>query len=316
MEDKNYLEGINWSEFDRGPKLPHQMTPAEFRAHPFTVHHGTINDYPAREISANYSGRSSEVNNLVFSGDRAQAADRAGITHLHGGYSGGNIHHYWAVPSQDEAKKVFYDDDVPEYHFQKIKDSTDEDAERVTTSSVTRHGSQFGYYRNAYEGAGVNESIDSPREQDRNYRGGALSIASYPQALKTHSQFVEHAIRSGKHNEVPAETMGHYVAGTLDTTPVSDPAFRRHRLGYTDVTSPHIDYKDPVWDSELANRISRSPKTNKELREDSEKFPQRYTPEDSEFYTDRRPIDIKRVRGLVNNGYAKHVAYSYRGLHL
>lgn len=317
MADNDYLEGIDWSQHDQGPKLPHQMTPAEFRAHPFTVHHGTAMTYPANEISANYSTRSSQVNNLVFAGDRAQAADRAGLLNdFHHRYSGGNIHHYWAVPSQAEAKKVFYDDDVPEYHFQRILDSTDDDAEKVTTSSVTRHGSQFGYYRNAYEGSGVNDTIDDISPSKRNYLGGALSVASYPQALKTHSQFVEHAIREGKHNEIPAETMGHYVAGTLDTAKVSAQEYRRHRLGYTDVKSPHIDYNDPEWDAQQANVFGSDKRTNKEMREASEKLPERYTKEDSEFYRDRQPIDIEKVRGLVDSGYAKHVAYNYRGLQL
>lgn len=315
MEDKNYLQGIDWSQYNQGPKLPHQMTPTEFRSHPFIVHHGTTMDYPANEITANYSTRSSEVNNLVFAGDRAQAADRAGMgSEFIRRFSGGNIHHYWAVPSQVETEKVFYDDDVPDYHFQQINEENDGFAEKVTSSSVSRRGAQFGYYRNAFEGSGKNDSIDPPGRAAL-YRLGHLSVAGYPQALKTHSQFVEHAIREGKHDEVPAETMGHYIAGTLDTTKVSKQEWRRHRLGYSDVISPHIDYKDPVFDVTLANRF-RGRETNKDLRMASEQAPERYTTEDSEFYRNRQPIDIANIRDLVNNGYARRVADNYRKLNL
>lgn len=313
MEDRNYLEGINWSELDRGPKLPHQMTPDEFRTHPFVVHHGTDhrNDMRAGELSPSYT-RSSGMN-LAYAGDRLQAVART----LPARKRPAPMHHYWAVPREQEIQKKFYDDDLMPQMMYRVQDNN-EDAQQISSRNIEDAGMKFGYYHNAHEG----RSEQFIRSHGTGIEvHGPLSVATETPSTEfiPHSKFVEHAIRNGLSHEVPNATMAEYVSGNLDTRKITlgeRSRVERHATGFT---QPHLDVASPEWDSEMVDYKPHSGgkavrMTGSEARRVSQSDPLKYSPEDTEIGRDPQRIDLKKIEGLVHTGYSAHVRTFYGGI--
>ena len=287
MADNDYLEGVNWDKF-AAPVLPHQMTPEQFKSHPFAVHHGTSAvellhprgaPLQPRFHASELDPSKGEAARLSFAGGMDQAHQMAkSIRYREAGGNRGFVHSYWAVPRRAELQQIYRDDmynEGSEYGRGSGK-------ERMNSVALTQNKHQFGYFQNKREGIAEFESGYGTKPLEN------LSVAtSTPKtAFIPHSKFVEHAIRSGKVDEVHPRTMAMYTAGNLDSQFKDAPQVMALR-------SPEFIVHDnggvetkviPQWDKVT------SPEKN---------------------LVGTAQIDAQKIAGLIKDGYSSRVRKTY-----
>jgi hypothetical protein len=293
----DFLDGIQWSKYTK-PILPHQMTPAQFREHPLAVHHGTHKGgFRAEELGEG------DNNYLSFAGDKFQALDRMSMNSYYD-KSGGNIHHYWAVPTAAETKTYYEDDDI-HVHASGMPDVHGVAALNIPVNARTLEGQghALGYYRNIFEGTA-----------DKNARGthenpGSPSVAMLPasphRGFVTQSQFVEDAIARGKAHEVHPETMDLYKKRELDTTPIEQSYLDREIEGKSRFGGPQ--FTQPAPSGFASGRPYKVVSTEHRTAE---------TPrEELPAFKENKTIDIREVRKQVKAGYTNRVRKTYRSIY-
>lgn len=300
----DFLDGIQWSRYTK-PILPHQMTPAQFREHPLAVHHGTTDlGFWAEDI-----GSHPYPKELSFAGDRLQALDRIDMR-SHNYPEGGNVHHYWAVPTGAEAR-TYYEDDDSNVHSEGEPDIHGNTANRgaLSAESLERKNHDLGYFRNVYEGipdrtgvvrSGIPGSPSVAMLNEQTPRGLGLlnEPISHSHGFVTQSQFVEDAIKRGKAHEVHPETMDLYKKRDLDSTRIQRSYLERELRG-----------KTPWRSSEFRQSATG------DVYDQDRQVPQVTPREELPVWKDNKPLNMGKIRGQVKSGYANRVRKTYRSLY-
>jgi hypothetical protein len=288
MADRDYLEGVNWDKFS-APILPHQMTPEQFKSHPFAVHHGSAAVYATTpptdsELRPKFNADQLDANKgehgrLSFAGGMDQAQQMAqSIGYQEAGRQRGYVHSYWAVPRRAELQQVYGDDmynEGSQYGRGSGKDF-------ISSYALTQNKHQFGYFQNKREGISKFDQGYGTRPLEN------LSVAttSPETTFIPHSKFVEHAIRSGKVDEVHPRTMAMYSAGTLDSQFKDYPKIMAHSTPEFEV---HKDGTVKLWSSAKWDQIT---------------FPE-------EKLVGSAQIDAPKIAGLIKDGYSTRVRRTY-----
>jgi hypothetical protein len=196
----SYLPGLSLKEAPETQPQPHQMTPTEFANHPYAVFHGS--DVAMESVR--------QTNPQIHVGSDSAAIQRAG-SRTHKADSTPALNTLWHVPENvPNATRVYTEGPA---HATSSEYSITPGSSKPNRESRRPAGVNNVYYNNDFEDAGST----------------SLSIQDASR-LKSQSDFVEDAIRSGKANEVHPLTMAKHIAGTLGIDEVTkEMAQRRFR---------------------------------------------------------------------------------------
>lgn len=172
------LPGIEWGKYSK-PLEPHQMSPKQFMQHPNAVFHSTHLANPL-DLKARQA-------NGIHVGTLAAALERHGSTG-----TDAMVMPNW---TKDATVHVYHLESTPEEREKEISDS---DANLL--------------------GGWHPKHADPPVHYYRNYVEDMMSTSAIvrdPSRLKSHSDYVQEAIRNGKADEVHPITMAQHLTGNL-----------------------------------------------------------------------------------------------------
>jgi hypothetical protein len=188
-----YLTGME--HMDESGKLPHEMTPDEFAAHPYAVFHTSEHQHLIR--------RGGEMHAGTLQAALERSSDQAGP---YNPYADRYLHTMWAVPTMRETAIRFRDPDFTSYNKPNIKKKEEQyppaysrELEDEAIVGYPHEDGGLGYYTNVHED-----------------QGHVSVLTSNPQKrFKTQAEYVEQAIREGKEKDVHPLTLALYKKGTL-----------------------------------------------------------------------------------------------------